>query len=772
MRYILDDEGYISSVYFGCYGVGCTEYTGAIPEEYETLEEWGENANIKAYKVVDGNLIYDAAKDNEIQLLIEKELYDNSYVTHKELEEIKIDQDDNLKALYDEQSIENSHFDRLITLNNCGNLEVEKIDIRANDSNSISNNIKMLFTSANLLPNEISDTYINGITLKQNSDKSINITGTSTSNCELNLVGSPIQIESIFYFLKDINYYLNGLDENISLKFYNYVGSNRNFIGEYTNESVITWTEDIEVSEITLYIPTGVKIDTTIYPMLQVANETLNSYVPYKENSLDINLVENTFEPGDTIVIEKGEAYLTKDRYIHKGSCFIPDQEIPNYTTLYFNFPDDLYKTLPIEKTDIFICGDNTTGIYVEDKKIYFVTSRYSGERLDVEIYDKENNINLSSCSTYTLWTSDEVDDVISVMDSEVINYISLIPFDEIESITLGSVKMPSTYSDITNVYSNKDVVSKVTYRNSSKLNTNKIVIGTFEVNDFGMKSKLTPPMQIANYEYDYTEEDLTKLAQYTVEGTGLTYTEKLLYDLNRDGKLNSSDISNMRMILATGVTHSNPGTLEINSNSPTDTIVLKDNEGNKRANINLLGIDAYGFNLIESNGNKTNLIDYLKTTILSSMYPIGSLYVNATDGTNPKELLGFGEWEQIQGLNLIGAGTYKDSSGVSKTFNAGDVGGTWNHTHSIPAHNHALSDNGYAKTFFGASYFYAKDFKTSKWTGNARKSVSGSNSTSSTSNEYGTGLGGTTDDKAAFTSGSTYHLTPSIVVYIWKRTS
>ena len=770
MRYILDDEGYISSVYFGCYGVGCTEYTGAIPEEYETLEEWGENANIKAYKVVDGNLIYDAAKDNEIQLLIEKELYDNSYVTHKELEEIKIDQDDNLKALYDEQSIENSHFDRLITLNNCGNLEVEKIDIRANDSNSISNNIKMLFTSANLLPNEISDTYINGITLKQNSDKSINITGTSTSNCELNLVGSPIQIESIFYFLKDINYYLNGLDENISLKFYNYVGSNRNFIGEYTNESVITWTEDIEVSEITLYIPTGVKIDTTIYPMLQVANETLNSYVPYKENSLDINLVENTFEPGDTIVIEKGEAYLTKDRYIHKGSCFIPDQEIPNYTTLYFNFPDDLYKTLPIEKTDIFICGDNTTGIYVEDKKIYFVTSRYSGERLDVEIYDKENNINLSSCSTYTLWTSDEVDDVISVMDSEVINYISLIPFDEIESITLGSVKMPSTYSDITNVYSNKDVVSKVTYRNSSKLNTNKIVIGTFEVNDFGMKSKLTPPMQIANYEYDYTEEDLTKLAQYTVEGTGLTYTEKLLYDLNRDGKLNSSDISNMRMILATGVTHSNPGTLEINSNSPTDTIVLKDNEGNKRANINLLGIDAYGFNLIESNGNKTNLIDYLKTTILSSMYPIGSLYVNATDGTNPKELLGFGEWEQIQGLNLIGAGTYKDSSGVSKTFNAGDIGGTWNHTHSIPAHNHALSDNGYAKTFFGASYFYAKDFKTTNWTGNARKSVSGSNSTSSTTNAYGTGLGGTTDDKAAFTSGATYHLTPSLVVYMWKR--
>lgn len=766
MRYILDNFGYIEEVTFGglieCNDKSCTEYIGTIPEGYETLEEWQCNANIRAYKIVDGNLVYDAAKDNELQSLFDKEQYDNSFVTHKELEEIKIDQDDNLKDLYDEQSIENSYFNRLVNLNDCGNLEVEKIDIRANDSTAISNNIKMLFTSANLLPNEISDTSINGITLKQNSDKSINITGTSTSNCEISLAGSPIQVESIFYFLKDINYYLNGLSKNISLKFYKYDGSDRNFIGEYPNESIINWNEDVEVSEIALYIPTGVKVDTTIYPMLQVANETINTYVPYKENSLEMNLGENTFEPGDTIVIEKGEAYLTKDRYIHTGSCFVPDMSVPNYTTLYFNFPDDLYKTLPIEKTDIFICGDDTTGIYVEDKKIYFVTSRYSGERLDVEIYDKENNINLSSCSTYTLWTSDEVDDVISVIDSEVINYISLIPFDEIESTSLGSVKMPSTYSSITNVYSNKDVVSKITYRNSSKLNTNKIVLGTFEINDYGMKSKLTPPMKIANYEYDYTEEDLTKLAEYIVEGEGLTYTEKLLYDLNDDEILNSSDITTMRNLLETGVTFTNPGTLEINSNSPTETIVLKDNEGTKRANINLLGIDAYSFNLIESKGNKTN--------ILEKVYPIGSIYVNVSNGTNPKELFGFGEWEQIQGLNLIGAGTYKDSNNVSKTFNAGDIGGTWDHTHSIPKHNHTLSDNGYAKTFFGATFFYAKDFKTANWTGNAKKSVSGSNSTASTTNAYGTGLGGTTDDKAAFNSSSTYHLTPSLVVYMWKR--
>ena len=648
MRYILDDEEYISSVYFGCYGVNCTEYTGEIPEGYESLEEWVENANIRAYKMVDGNLVYDAAKDYELQLIFEKEQYDNSYVTHKELDEIKIEQDDNLKALYDEQSLENSYFDRLITLNDCGNLEVEKIDIRANDSTSISNNIKMFFTSANLLPNEISDVSINGITFNQNTDKSINITGTSTSNCEISLAGSPIQVESIFYFLKDVKYYLNGLDKNISLKFYKYDGSDRNFIGEYTNESTITWTEDIEVSEIALYIPKGKKIDTTIYPMLQVSTETINTYVPYKENSLDISLGENTFEPGDSIVIESGEANLTKDRYIHKGSFFRIDEEKTEasslgiiYSTLYFNFPEDLYKTLPTKETDIFLCGENTRGditrIYAEDKKIYFEYAKQNGPTT-VTIYDKENNINLSSHTIDLTYNDDNVYEVVNVTDSEVINYISLIPFEEIETINLGSVKMPSTYSDITNVYSNKDVLSKVTYRNSSKLNTNKIVLGTFEINDYGLKSKLTPPNIISDYDYDYTNDDYTKLQQYIMGNTDLTYTEKLLYDLNQDGELTPIDYVMMKNIIKTGVTHSNPGTLEINSNSPTETILLKDNEGNERANINLLGIKAYDFNLINEDGSTSNIKNMINENKTGKLLDVGT---NLNDITTPGKYYG-----------------------------------------------------------------------------------------------------------------------------------
>lgn len=65
MRYILDDNGYIYSVSCNpieCDSKGCTEYTGATPEGYDSIELWATTANIRAYKIVDGNLVYDEAR--------------------------------------------------------------------------------------------------------------------------------------------------------------------------------------------------------------------------------------------------------------------------------------------------------------------------------------------------------------------------------------------------------------------------------------------------------------------------------------------------------------------------------------------------------------------------------------------------------------------------------------------------------------------------------------------------------------------------------------
>lgn len=71
MRYILDDNNYIKAISFGsrmeCYGKECVEYTGSVPSGYSTLGEWASNAVIQAYYISEGELVYDAAKEDEIE---------------------------------------------------------------------------------------------------------------------------------------------------------------------------------------------------------------------------------------------------------------------------------------------------------------------------------------------------------------------------------------------------------------------------------------------------------------------------------------------------------------------------------------------------------------------------------------------------------------------------------------------------------------------------------------------------------------------------------
>lgn len=71
MRYILDDLGYVQAVTFSgtieCDNKSCTEYVGTIPTGYTSLEEWADNANIRAYSIVSNNLTYNEARDTELQ---------------------------------------------------------------------------------------------------------------------------------------------------------------------------------------------------------------------------------------------------------------------------------------------------------------------------------------------------------------------------------------------------------------------------------------------------------------------------------------------------------------------------------------------------------------------------------------------------------------------------------------------------------------------------------------------------------------------------------
>lgn len=94
-------------------------------------------------------------------------------------------------------------------------------------------------------------------------------------------------------------------------------------------------------------------------------------------------------------------------------------------------------------------------------------------------------------------------------------------------------------------------------------------------------------------------------------------------------------------------------------------------------------------------NGKQTNKAPSVRAVVqdlVSILYPVGSIYMS-TNSTNPKDLFGIGEWEQIKDTFLMSAGT---------TYGAGTTGGTASHTHSI-GHTHGVP--GVAHTHTSAAH-------------------------------------------------------------------
>ena len=149
-----------------------------------------------------------------------------------------------------------------------------------------------------------------------------------------------------------------------------------------------------------------------------------------------------------------------------------------------------------------------------------------------------------------------------------------------------------------------------------------------------------------------------------------------------------------------------------------------------------------------------------LATDALELAYPVGSIYMNASDSTNPSTLLGFGTWVAFgAGRVLIGKGSGSDDQPTPETvsFTAGDEGGEYNHTLSIdemPAHTHGIQ-------------------VTKRVTGDDAANQSPPKVLTSNRNVT-TATVDIADMTAKSTGGGQSHnnLQPYIVVYMWKRTA
>ena len=148
--------------------------------------------------------------------------------------------------------------------------------------------------------------------------------------------------------------------------------------------------------------------------------------------------------------------------------------------------------------------------------------------------------------------------------------------------------------------------------------------------------------------------------------------------------------------------------------------------------------------------------------SFLDTIYPIGSIYTNATDGTNPKTLLGFGTWQEFaQGevpvgrktsdpdFDVVGSGTNTNSTTGSKTHTLS--------TSEMPAHDHVANRN----QFDSANILLT------------RRSDGQSTTTALDTSVGEVNLSGNYGLPEVEGSGAAHNnLQPYIVVYMWKRTA
>ena len=148
----------------------------------------------------------------------------------------------------------------------------------------------------------------------------------------------------------------------------------------------------------------------------------------------------------------------------------------------------------------------------------------------------------------------------------------------------------------------------------------------------------------------------------------------------------------------------------------------------------------------------------------LKALHPVGSIYINATNSTNPGTLLGFGTWVAF-GAGRVPVG-FDSSDSLFDT--AEETGGSKDaiavsHTHTAtstvtdPGHTHS-----YTTKTSSTNGLYSFDWET------VDKPVFSSTTTGSNT----TGITVATTVASGGSSGTNANLQPYITVYMWKRTA
>jgi hypothetical protein len=142
----------------------------------------------------------------------------------------------------------------------------------------------------------------------------------------------------------------------------------------------------------------------------------------------------------------------------------------------------------------------------------------------------------------------------------------------------------------------------------------------------------------------------------------------------------------------------------------------------------------------------------------LAAIYPVGSIYTNATVSTNPATLLGFGTWTAFAaGRVMVGF-----DSGNALFDTAEETGGSANAIVVSHTHTATVTDAGHNHQAFV--------YSGSSLVGVASAAVNQANNQGQATSTATTGI--TVANSTEGSSGTNANYQPYITVYMWKRTA
>ena len=153
-----------------------------------------------------------------------------------------------------------------------------------------------------------------------------------------------------------------------------------------------------------------------------------------------------------------------------------------------------------------------------------------------------------------------------------------------------------------------------------------------------------------------------------------------------------------------------------------------------------------------QSSGNSSTAIatTAFVQAAIALLYPVGSIYTNASVSTNPGTLLGFGTWTAFgAGRVMVG---YDSSNSLFDS--AEETGGSANAITVSHTHNATSTDSGHTHA---TSFYLVNDF-------NSPQNYKGI--------PYSDDQTGTTTVESTGSSGTNANYQPYITVYMWKRTA